>query len=73
MEMNEYSPSGRTIVPELWNFEADIRASLKEMVEFMLDGGTPKHPSLLAGEEGEVLGRPRLVCFCTSSVSALLI
>ncbi|PON98820.1 hypothetical protein TorRG33x02_054350 [Trema orientale] len=65
MEMNEYNPSGRTVVPELWNFKAGTRASLKEVVEFILDGGTPKRPSSWKTKA--------IVCFCTSSVSALLI
>ncbi|XVF68777.1 hypothetical protein PTKIN_Ptkin11bG0028500 [Pterospermum kingtungense] len=36
-EMIERNPSGRYIVPELWNFRDGRRATLKEGVEFLLD------------------------------------
>ncbi|OMO91213.1 hypothetical protein COLO4_18521 [Corchorus olitorius] len=35
-EMNEYNPSGRYIVPELWNFSQKRKASMQEGVEYLL-------------------------------------
>ena len=35
MEINEYNPSGRYVVSELWNFSKRRKATMKEVLKYL--------------------------------------
>ncbi|XP_021855473.2 factor of DNA methylation 1 isoform X2 [Spinacia oleracea] len=42
LELNDYNPSGRFVVPEIWNYDEGRKASLKEGIEYLVQRLTAK-------------------------------
>ncbi|KAM7250609.1 hypothetical protein ACFE04_022492 [Oxalis oulophora] len=48
-EMNEYNASGRFAIPEIWNFQENRKATLSEVVDFIIQNPNPKRRRRVIG------------------------